>query len=384
MNLKKSFKQILTSNFDLESNIHTVSANNIKTILNVPNYSYHDATISNFGGISVGSDDNSLYAVKSGDERTAVLYYFANIYDTAYVQGTEGPLRIIFPNSYLAHANSMTVDDDYIYIAMWGDKPSNEDKKNKIMRIKRKYVPLLKDEAVVHKIPCSNDMYEVTLKTGKKVNFCQELNVTYSDGDIYPFSITQIAVCLQDKANGITKFIMNAGMNLSNNRNYTIATLKQDRITVEKDEYFTLTHKFPKDMITSQDIFYDSEYGLYVLFWAYNGTSKKGSPIKNYIVRYNINPFKNNVNSKLAQFEPSSIVSVHARASQYKKYEIESLAFVCRDQYRNKLAKPQIIFSVNSEIGRNSNIDSVEEIIYNSKDAAVVNLYSSFWEYSEF
>lgn len=384
MNLKKSFKQILTSNFDTVSDIHSVSANNIRTILNVPNYSYHDVTVSNFGGISVGLDDNSSYAVKSGDERAAVLYYFNNIYDTAYVQGTKTPLRIIFPNSYLAHANSMTVDDDYIYIAMWGDKPSNEDKKNKIMRIKRKYVPLVKDEAVVHKIPCSNDMYEVTLNTGRKVNFCQEFSVTYSDGDIYPFSITQIAACSQDKANCITKFIMNAGMNLSNNRNYTIATLKKDRITVEKDEYFTLTHKLPRDMITSQDIFYNSEYGLYVLFWAYNGASKKGSPIKNYIVRYNINPLKNNTSRKFAQIEPSSIVSVHARASQYKKYEMESLAFVCRDKYKNKLAKPRFIFSVNSEIDRNSNTDSIEEIIYNSKDSAVVNLYSNFWKYSEF
>lgn len=124
--------------FAQAADIHSVSTSNVSTVFKVHNYleDYGISTdiASNLGGISAGTANNRLFAVKSSQsQNVAAFYYYDNIYDTAYTKETKKPLQIIFKNGILAHANSMTVDDDYVYISMW--KKGSSVNKNTIMRI---------------------------------------------------------------------------------------------------------------------------------------------------------------------------------------------------------------------------------------------------------
>lgn len=361
--------------------IHSVANGNIKTIFKVRNITPvpddEESTTSGMGGISAGTANNRLFVVKSSPNNTyATFYYYDNIYDTAYANETKTPLRIVFPKGYLAHANSMTVDDDYVYISMWKKGGNNY---NRIMRISRKYISSVKDRAFVDKIDNTSE-YQVTLKSGKKVKFCREFTIKYTDGGTYDKSITQIAKYSYDKEKGITKFIITAGKKSDNERYYTIATLKNNAITVEKGEYFALLQNLSSNIITAQDIFYDSQYGLYTLFYGYNPSTKQGNKTKNFIFRYNISSQKTKAKGEVISYRPSKAIAIKGDAEIYKTYELESLAFINRDKNKNKLGKPIFIFSSNNagitpkSIG---NADSIEKITYNSTDQGIIDLYSN-------
>ena len=394
--LKKSISLLLSmmiiisvlSGVDLlaqAADIHDVSVSNVKTVFKIHNITYNGTVTTNLGGISAGTANNRVFAVKSSSNQTvATFYYYDNIYDTAYAKETKTPLRIVFPNSFLAHANSMTVDDDYVYISMW--KKDSTTNRNKIMRVTRKYISSVKDRAVVEdagKIGNSeNHKYKVLLKSGEKVEFCRDFTVKYTDGSEYNKSITQIAKYSYDKENGITKFLITASKKNDNERYYAVATLKNNAITVEKGETFTLLNNLPNDSITAQDIFYDSKYGLYVLYWGYKNDTGKGSNVKNYVVRYNISSLKNKTKGVSISYQPSKIIGINGSSSKYDQYELESLAFINRDSSKNKMDKPAFIFSSNN-VGAESDstgsgrVDSIEKITYKSTDQGIVDLYAN-------
>lgn len=353
------------------SAVHSVSADNIKTIFEVEDAEYDGMTATNLGGISV--DEKALFAVKSNSkEEVAVLYYYDNIYDTAYKNKTKKPLKIIFPDGILAHANAMAIDDSCLYIPMWGIIKTKAN--NKIMRIKRKYIPLVRDGAVVKQCHESG-RYSVLLQSGETVEFCRACTVNYVDGQAYDCPITQIASYSYDSKTGITRFIIPGKLTALNQRDFTIATLKNNKITVDSDTDFTLRHSIPNDIITAQDIFYASGYGLYVIYWGYNGVTKKGSRMKNYVLRYNPDTLESRSGSRAVSLMPSGIIEISAPNAAYKSYELESLALIENDK---NTGKPLFVFSCNN-VGTDKNnrkTDSIDSILYNLKDAGAGNFYS--------
>lgn len=133
-------------------------------------------------------------------------------------------------------------------------------------------------------------------------------------------------------------------------------------------------------------MFYDSKYGLYVLYWGYKAatstTEAKGSKLNNYIVRYNISSLKNKAKGEVIIYQPSKIVAIKASSKKYKKYELESLTFINRDSSKNKLDKPTFIFSSNNEGAESDTtgsgkVDSIEKITYKSTDQGIVDLYAN-------
>ena len=89
----------------------------ILPVLTVSNNQYNNINSTNIGGISVGTANNRLFVVKSNNqEPIATLYYYKDLNDSNV---KKNPKKIIFTNGLLGHANSMAIDDEYIYVARW-------------------------------------------------------------------------------------------------------------------------------------------------------------------------------------------------------------------------------------------------------------------------
>ena len=337
--------------------VTTVKESHIKTVFDVNNYPYNTGsgtvTSTNLGGISVGAANNRLFAVKSNSgEEVATLYYYNNIYDSGFANGTKKPKRIVFTEGLLGHANAMAVDDDYIYVTMW---QKNGSEKNSIIQISRKAISLLADEAVVSKTKKT-----VKDSNGDSIAIYKTFTPKYSDGKDYTKSIASITRYSYNKDAGITKFIIGYGYTSDRKTlNFTIATLQDGKFTVSRD-YFVVNNSLGKSSDTMQDIFYDSAYGLLIPIWV-SGTS-------NRVLCADIRAIKNNTSGETLTFDPYKILSVTKSKDNngtLTQFEMESIAFVKRDENKNSIDF-RLIFSCNKlkldNNGKNVGCDAIEEI----------------------
>lgn len=360
---------------------NSITSNYITSIFKVHNVTNNGITPNNIGGVSAGTANNRLFVVKSDTNQTlSTLYYYDNIYNSKYKTEQKAPKRIFFPSGVLGHSNSMTVDDNYIYIATW--KKDKTEQKNVIARIARQYISSITDRTVVtitsaNSTTDKNKKYGYVTINGTKTKILETYTVKNSDGTDYNHNITQIAKYSYNKTTGITKFIIyyNKGENY---RNYAIATLQNNNITTVKNSHFTLNLDFSSgEYYTSQDIFYDSTYGLYLLFWGYSNDDGNGNKCKNYILRYNISTVDSNGNAANS-ITASKRIEIIGSSSIYNKYELESLAYINRDSNSNMMSKPMFIFSSNNEGAVTSgNVDSIEKVTYTTANQGVADLYAS-------
>lgn len=344
-------------------NITKVSASHIKTVFNVNNYKYGNYPAeTNIGGISVGAANNRLFVVKSNsDQQISVLYYYRNIYDSDYSTGSKSPKTLIFTDGLLGHANSMAVDDNYIYVTMWQSGTDDELEKNSVIQISRTAISSVANGTVINS---RQTIYPTT--TGGTIEVYRKYEPVYSDGTPYNRAITAITRYKYDKTNGITKFIIPYAYSADlKTIMYTIATLEhggQFKVSTSKDDVFKVDNSeiFTKaknvNTIHFQDIFYDSAYGLLIPIWA-EGT-------RNFVLRVDISGLKTQGKTQYLNLSPTNILEVTKSSDangNLKKFEIESIAFVKRDANLQDIGY-RLIFSCNKADMNEKGCDSIEEI----------------------
>lgn len=375
---------ITTTNLSASAAWHTITSNYITTIFKV-----HNAPLtgyqapSDIGGISAGTANNRLFVVKSNsNENLATLYYYNNIYNTQFATEQKLPKRIFFPSGILGHANSMTVDDNNIYIAAW-KKTVNDNQRFEIVRISRSAITSASDQEVVSVVsePTTGDPNKrAGYVANGTVKICETYTVKYNDSTTYDEKIMAIAKYSYNSTTGVTKLIISHGKT-STSRRYTIATFQNNQFTVVKNSYFELSNPVDMSNATAQDIFYGgSSYGLYLLFWGYNATNQTGNKLTNYVVRYNISSVNGNGSGTSGTISPSKTITIQGDSSKYASYELESLAYINRDANHVMMSKPMFIFSSNNVGTSNTsggNVDSIEKITYTSANAGVVDMYAS-------
>lgn len=328
-----------------------------KTMLLTDNYKKDSITSTNLGGISVGTANNRVFAVKSNkDEKYATLYYYSNIYDSSYKASSnrKQPKRIVFKNGLLGHANAMAIDDNYVYVTMW-QKDGNE--KSKILKISRKAVSELSDGTAVS---------STSQKTSNGTQICSSITPLTSSGATYNRSIAAISRFSYDKTNNIIKFVIN--YNYSSDRSqltYTIATYQNGKFVVSEspNDMFTVTNPYNADCVM-QDIFYSPTYGLFIPMWYNVYTS--GTRNTNKILIADIETVKTNSSGTKLTFSPDKVVNVNGSTSSYNEYEIESIAFVNRDSNKDSI-EPKIVFSCNTLNKSDSGSDRIEMITNSSE-----------------
>ena len=336
---------------DAATTTQTVKASHLKTIFEVKDYKYDGYNSTNIGGISVGTANNRLFVIKSNSkEEISTLYYYNNIYNEAFKTGDKEPKRIVFIDGLLGHANAMAVDDDYLYVTMWQNKSGGE--KSSIIQISRKAISLLTSGSTV-----SKNKKTVTDSDGNKIAIYKIFEPQYTSGSAYTRSITAITRYSYNKTEGITKFIIN--YSYSSDRTtlkYTIATLQDGKFTVStsKDDMFIVEN--PNADVTMQDIFYDPSYGMLIPTWA--------GDVTNYVLCVNIKALKTQGKTSVLTFEPYKVLKV--KKSTYsgddlKKYEMESIAFVKRNEDKETIDF-RLIFSCNKATTGDVGCDSIEEI----------------------
>lgn len=326
------------------------TSKNIKTVFNVRNYKYNGTSSTNLGGISVGAANNRLFCVKSGSgEEIGTLYYYNNIYDEGFSDGTKLPKRIVFIDGLLGHANAMAIDDKYVYVTMW---QKNGTEKNSIIRISRRAISHLKDGDVV-----SKKKKTVTVKdTDEKIKIYDVFEPKTESGEAYSKKIASITRYSYNKTAGRTKFIIGYS-NGKSTLGFTFATITDSGLTVStsKDDIFYVKNT-AKDGTTAtiQDIFYDSAYGLFIAMW--NGG------VENQVLRANIKGISSEENRTC---EPIQVISIKKESDQngtLDQFEIESMAFVKRDSNKNS-SDYRFIFSCNKDPKNSSQRDSIEELV---------------------
>lgn len=335
---------------------------NINTLFNVRNYTYShngtDVISTNLGGISAGAANNRLFCVKSNsDEEVGTLYYYNNIYDTGFKNGTKSPKRIVFIDGLLGHANAMAVDDNYIYVTMW----SSNGNKHSIIRISRVAISRLSDGAVVSK---SNKT--VLDSNSNTINIYKVFTAKNTDGTDYDKSIGSITRYSYNKAAGITKFIVGY-YNGKQKLGFTIATLTENSFTVSKskDDLFYVNNPKYSDYtskITLQDIFYDSQYGLFISMWIAEGPALG---TQNFVLRADIRGVATQGKTSNLVLDPIDVIDINKTSDQngaLKQFEIESIAFIKRDANKNSIPF-RFVFSCNKVPYNSSSRDSIEELV---------------------
>lgn len=332
------------------STIINVSSSHLKNILDVPNFAHGNANSTNIGGISVGAANNRLFVVKSASNETnGILYYYNNIYNPAFANGTKQPKKIEFQNGLLGHANAMAVDNNYIYVTQW---QKNGTEKSSILQISRRAISLLPTGSVV-----TSASQTVTDTDGSALKICTIYEPEYEDGTAYTRSIAAITRYSYNSTTGVTKFIIQYKFSSDDTTlKFTIATLTNGKFTVstDVDDVFTVTNPYAN--VTMQDIFYDSKYGLLIPLW--KGTTQ------NSILCVDIRDIKVQGKPNSLTFEPYKILNF-SKASDHNgsltKYEIESMAFLKRDEDLNDISY-KLIFSCNKANANGAGCDSIEEI----------------------
>ena len=348
----------------------------IKTIFDVPDNRYNGYNSTNLGGISVGTANNRLFCVKSnGYEQIGTLYYYNNIYDSRFKNGTKSPKKIVFTDGLLGHANAMAIDDSYVYVTM---AQKNGTEKTAILRISRLAISALKDGDVVSKT-------RTTVKddtSGNTIKIYTVLRPKTTSGANYTKSISFITRYKSNKNTGVTKFIIGYP-NGKQKLGFTFATLSGDNFTVStsKDDVFYVNNPYAKSAndtgVVIQDIFYDAYYGFFVSMWMYKDNSPRISVnTLNYVLRANIKNLSTANNRTLDPVDKVIINKPTDHNGTLTKFEIESIACVKRDESKTDLDKYVFIFSCNKEIIVNGNAvgrDSIEELVGLGRDMVKFN-----------
>lgn len=333
-----------------------VSFNNsdISTVFNVNNYTYNGVISTNLGGISAGTANNRLFCVKSNSqEEVGTLYYYNNIYDVRFKNGTKLPKRIVFIDGLLGHANAMAVDDNYVYVTMY---QLNGTEKSSIIRISRRAITYLNDGDVV-----SKTRKTVRDTDGNVIQIYTVFMPKTTSGADYTKSIGSITRYAYNKTAGITKFIIGYP-NGKSKLGFTIATLSENgfEVSTSKDDLFYVNNPIYKNNpdVIMQDIFYDSQYGLFISMWLPSGT-------QNYVLRADIRGLKTQGKTENLVLNPIQVISINKTADQngtLNKFEIESMAFIKRDENKNDIAF-RFVFSCNKVPDGSTSRDSIEELV---------------------
>lgn len=338
------------------------NSNTIKTIFDVPDNRYNGYNSTNLGGISVGTANNRLFCVKSnGYEQIGTLYYYNNIYDSRFKNGTKSPKKIVFTDGLLGHANAMAIDDSYVYVAM---AQKNGTEKTAILRISRLAISALKDGDVVSKT-------RTTVKddtSGNTIKIYTVLRPKTTSGANYTKSISFITRYTSNKNTGVTKFIIGYP-NGKQKLGFTIATLSGDNFTVStsKDDLFYVNNPYAKAAndtgVFMQDIFYDAYYGLFIPMWMYGG--KDAINTQNYVLRVDIRGLKTQGKTENLVLNPLDVISINKTEDQngtLSQFEMESIAFIKRNENRVDSAY-KFIFSCNKKPTEDAQNDSIEELV---------------------
>lgn len=346
-------------NFEIIANaastIINISSSHLKNVFDVPNFAHGNANSTNIGGISVGTANNRLFVVKSCStgtyaEEKAILYYYNNINNVSFANGTKEPKKIEFVDGLLGHANAMAIDNKYIYVTKWQKKSGGE--KCEIIQISRRAISLLSSGSTV-----SLTNKTVTDTDGSTLPIYTIYEPEYTNGNAYTRSIAAITRYTYNSTTEVTKFIIQYQYSSNDaTLKFTIATLANGKFTVstDVDDIFTVLN--PYTDVTMQDIFYDSKYGLLIPLW-------KGG-VNNSILCVDIRDIKTQNKTESPTFEPYKILNF-SKSSDHNgtlsKYEIESLAFVKKDADLNDISY-RLVFSCNKADSSSSGCDSIEEI----------------------
>ena len=345
---------LVTVNSDITAsaayNQVTVKSNHIQTVFRVRNNTVDGNTSTNIGGISAGAANNRLFVVKSHrDENYATLYYYNNIYDEGFENGTKEPKKITFADSILGHANAMAVDDKYIYVTKW---TSGGTEKNDIVQISRTAISKLSTGTVIS-LDSANEYDDskkpiYTIYKPKKPN-----------GSNFTGPISAITKYSYDKTNEITKFLIRYDNEDDAYVTYTIATLQNGVFTVSTSNDDMVRVETGLTNVTQQDIFYDYDYGLIIPVWK----GGEDGQTKNYILFVNIRNLKN-TSSEVLDVKPYKTLYFNKTSDDegtLNRFEIESVAFIKRDENKNDIPY-RLLFSCNKLNANNKGRDSIEEI----------------------
>ena len=128
---------------------------------------YNGAT--NMGGMCIQTTNNHVFVVKSNSgQEDGALYYYNNIFNSQFKNESnlKHPKRIKFFNGLLGHANSMAIDNNYLYVTMWKSGMSNYGANrytNHILRISR---------AAINEVSDGFSVTSVNTYTPNGIKFC--------------------------------------------------------------------------------------------------------------------------------------------------------------------------------------------------------------------
>lgn len=331
-----------------------------KKVVEVANYTSDDHRATNLGGMSAGTANNRLFVVKSDTsnkyesegtaETKGVLYYYSDIYNPSNVK------HIQFTNSLLGHANSMAVDDNYIYVTMWQKKDGGE--KTRILQINRKAISAMPE----------NDIIRSATERREGIKVCTRFYPKNPDGTKYETAITSITKYSYDSVNKKTTFIIGAG-NYDNRRIliYKKAVLDHNTnvITVLDTTYYIKNTALDTGKpVTQQDIFYDKEYGLFIPEWHGDSENHRlDNSIMQVDLKRQTTPYTiqtgNNAGTVINVITPTYLHTLNSNDSSLTTFELESMAFIKKSSDKKSSAF-RVLLTAN--IAGNGNSDAIVEI----------------------
>ena len=285
------------------------------------------------GGFSIEKGINRMYVVKSNRENEvhANFYYYPDI---------NNPSKFaIFKLENAGHANSMAIDNNYIYVSAWG----KENKRSNIIRIAKNTIKTMKFSQNREKI----DNYDI-LKTYYKTYNQSTKNYTYS-------LTTEISAITNYNNSGtfITRSTLPNGEKSSDYFIYSMAKIEKydgkDALIVERSENSTFLVKdnFDEKGRLGQDIYYlPSNGSLYIPRWYKNRKCKNiiaWVHLKGSYSKVSINGF----NYKCYTPDKININKTNQKSlgkKMYDKYEVESIAFTKNND---------LLYSCNVDINEN-------------------------------
>ena len=330
-----------------------------KKVVEVPSYKFDERPTTNLGGMSAGTANNRLFVVKSVTndkyepytETEGVLYYYSNIYNPSNVK------HIRFTNSLLGHANSMAVDDNYIYVTMWQKKDGGE--KTRILQINRKAISALPENKTI-----SSAAY---VHEGIKV--CTRFYPKNPDGTKYETPISSITKYSYDSVNKKTTFIIGAG-NYDNRRIliYKKAVLDHNTnvITVLDTTYYIKNTALDTGKgVTQQDIFYDKEYGLFIPEWHGSTGNRLDNSIMQVDLKRPTTPYTiqtgSNAGTVINVITPTYLHTLNSNDSSLTKFELESMAFIKKSSDKKSSAF-RVLLTANIDDKDKKGCDAIVEI----------------------
>lgn len=328
-----------------------------KKVVEIPNYKFGDYSATNLGGMSAGTANNRLFVVKSvtkGEneaemESNGVLYYYSDIYNPSNVK------RIKFTNGLLGHANSMAVDDNYIYVTMWQKKDGGE--KTRILQINRKAISAMPE----------NDIIRSATERREGIKVCTRFYPKNPDGTKYETPISSITKYSYDSVNKKTTFIIGAG-NYDDRRIliYKKAVLDHNTnvITVLDTTYYIKNTALDTGKgVTQQDIFYDKEYGLFIPEWHGSTGNRLDNSIMQVDLKRQTTPYTiqtgNNAGTVINVITPTYLHTLNSNDSSLTTFEVESMAFIKKSSDKKSSAF-RVLLTAN--IAGNGNSDAIVEI----------------------